>query len=442
MPKGIETNWNFSHLLRSYQAQVILCCCAAIYGMLWSAEAIISISMILLVLIALFEVDYSTNENMKIKLIIRKNIRAQLRDKKSWWWISMPFLLVFFSVPYSEDWTYILERLRIKLPFLILPFAFAVMPSLTKRELRIIGTFFILACTIAAIGVLSNYIQNFESINYNISRGKAIPTPSNHIRFSLSMACAIFCGGAMTVEKSIFGIKGERYIFGILTVFLFLFLHILSVRSGLLAFYVALGIFLIQFIYRSRRWKIGLAGIIAMIAIPYFAVIYVPSFKNKYYYMKHDVYNYFEGNGKDYSDSERLISLNAASEIIAEHPIIGVGAGDLKKEMYQVYANKSAEGAAEKMPHSQFVTVAAGTGFVGLFLFLISFFVPLFYQKNYQNYLFTALHVIFLMSFFSENTFENNFGLSLWLFTLLIGMSFLKNHSELIHSATAKDLST
>ena len=431
MAKSIKGGMKFSDLLHSYRAQVVLLCCAAIYGMLWSAEAIISISMILLVLIALFEVDNPISKNSRIRIGIRKNIRAQLKGKRTWWWVTVPFLLVLFSIPYSEDWTYLLERLRVKLPFLILPFAFAVMPSLTKRELRIIGTFFVLACTVAAVGVLWNYLQNFEAINFNISRGKAIPTPSNHIRFSLSMACSIFCAGALTLEKRIFGIKGEQYFFGILTFFLFTFLHILSVRSGLLAFYVALGIFLIQYIYRSRRWGIGLIGLIAMMAIPYFAVIYVPSFKNKYYYMKHDVYSYFEGNGKNYSDSERLISLNAAKEIITEHPIIGVGAGDLKKEMYQVYANKSAEEAAEKMPHSQFVTVAAGTGFIGLILFLISFFIPLFYQKNYRNYLFTALHVIFFMSFFSENTFENNFGLSLWLFMLLIGMNIeQKYHSS------------
>ena len=428
MTKSINEIWNFSNLLRSYRAKVVLCCCAAIYGMLWSAEAIISISMILLVLVALFEIDYPIAENTKIKFGFRKNIRAQLQGKMSWWWITMPFLLVFFSVPYSEDWAYTLERLRIKLPFLILPFAFAVMPTLRKEELRIIGTFFVCACTIAAISVLWNYIQNFESINYNISRGKAIPTPSNHIRFSLSMACGIFAAAAFTLEKKIFGLKGEKYFFGLLTIFLFVFLHILSVRSGLLAFYTALGVFLIQFIYRSRRWRIGLAGTIAMIAIPYFAVIYMPSFKNKYYYMKHDVHSYFEGKGKDYSDSGRLISLNAAKEIIIQHPIIGVGAGDLKKEMYQVYAKKTAEDAAEKMPHSQFITVLAGTGLIGLILFLISFFVPLFYQKNYRNYLFTALHVIFFISFFFENTFENNFGLSLWLFLLLLGIKY-KEHS-------------
>lgn len=421
----------FSNLLRSYRAQVVLFCCAAIYGMLWSAEAIISISMIFLVAIAIFQIDYPSPENSKIKIGLRKNISAQVKDKRAWWWISIPFLLVLFSIPYSEDWTYLLERLKIKLPFLLLPFAFAVMPRLGRRELRIIGTFFVCACTVAAIGVLWNYMQNFETINYNISRGQAIPTPSNHIRFSLSVACGIFCAGALTLEKDIFGIKVGKYIFGFLTIFLFAFLHILSVRSGLLAFYVAVAIFLIQYIYRSRRWGIGLIGLIAMTAIPYFAVIYLPSFKNKYYYMKHDMYSYFKGDGKNYSDSERLISLNVAKEIIIEHPVIGVGAGDLKKEMYQVYANKSAEDAAEKMPHSQFVTVAAGTGFIGLILFLIGFFVPLFYQRNYRNYLFTALHVIFFMSFFSENTFENNFGLSLWLFSLLIGMNALyRDHSS------------
>ena len=122
MSKNIRGIWHFSKLLRSYRAQAVLFCCAAIYGMLWSAEAIISISMILLVAVAIFQVDYPFTKNTKIKIGIRENIKIQLVGKRAWWWISVPFLLVLFSVPYSEDWTYILERLRIKLPFLLLPF--------------------------------------------------------------------------------------------------------------------------------------------------------------------------------------------------------------------------------------------------------------------------------------------------------------------------------
>jgi len=415
--------------LRSYRTQVVLFCCAAIYGMLWSAEAVISISMIGLIVISIFEVDYSDYENSKLKLHIRHNISSHLQAKKAWWWITVPFLLVLFSIPYSEDWTYIVERLRIKLPFLLLPFAFAVMPSLGKRELRIIGGFFVVACSIAAVGVLWNYYTHFTEINAQISRGKAIPTPSNHIRFSLSMVLGIFCAAALTLQESFSRRKRWSYFFGFLTIFLFIFLHILSVRSGLLSFYAALGVFLVQYIYRSRRWAVGLVALIFMVAVPYFAVIYVPSFKNKYYYMKHDIYSYLEGKGENFSDSERLFSLSAAKEIFMQNPVIGVGAGDLKKEMYQVYTQKSDADDAKKMPHSQLVTIATGTGLVGLILFLISFFVPLFSGGRYRNYLFTALHVIIFLSFLSENTFENNFGISLWLFALLIGINYLREHS-------------
>jgi hypothetical protein len=67
----------------------------------------------------------------------------------------------------------------------------------------------------------------------------------------------------------------------------------------------------------------------------------------------------------------------------------------------------------------------AGTGIIGVLLFAFAFFFPLLYQKNYRNPLFLALHAIIFMSFMMENTVENNFGISLYLFFLLMGVNYL-----------------
>lgn len=429
---------SLSVIFRSARAQVILYVCAAVYGMIFSAPAVISIAMILLVLVGPLRMRRAAKG--KISITWRENIGRRWSERQRHLWIAVPFLLVVFSLPYTEDFTYAAERLRIKLPFLLLPLAFAALPALRRRDVRIIGAFFVGILTVAAVGVLWKYYQNFAIINESLEHGKSIPTPSSHIRFSLAVAGGIFCAGALSLCKGICGTAGERYGFGFLTIFLFIFLHILSVRSGLLAFYTASGILLLRYIYASGNRLLGTVGLLLLLAVPTAAVMFVPSLQSKYQYVKYDLEMSLRGEGKSYSDGERWISLRAARDIITEHPLFGVGAGDLRKEMYEIYQRESSGNAVAKMPHSQFASVAAGTGIVGLILFLIGFFKPIFWQNNYRNYLFLAWHVIIFSSFLSENTFETNFGVSLWLFGLLIGLSY-EEESSVAHSVTVKERS-
>lgn len=411
-------------LLKSYGTQVVFFCCAAIFGMLWDKAAIISIPMIMLVLIALIEVQYPSENNGRFAVQLRPNIVQRLQDKKYWFWIAIPFLLVVLSMPYSEDWDYLIERLRIKLPFLILPFAFAVTPPLKRKELHLIGFAFIGIMLTVAAYVLFNYFNNYEIINLRITQGKPIPTPSNHIRFSLSVAIAVLVSGAFTSHFYNKKNKVLAGVFGLVTLFLVIFIHILSVRSGLLALYAAIGSMTLLWIWKSKKWLLGSTVLLGLIALPFLALQFVPSLQKKAQYAQEDLKGMLSGNTKSYSDGERLISWRAAFQIIKENPIIGVGAGDLKQEMKNKYIE---QGNPEmfKRPHCQWISIAVANGIIGVILFAIGFFVPLFSRKNYQVYLLLALHIIFFLSLLPENTFENNYGVSLWLFALLIGLNYV-----------------
>jgi hypothetical protein len=54
----------------------------------------------------------------------------------------------------------------------------------------------------------------------------------------------------------------------------------------------------------------------------------------------------------------------------------------------------------------------------------------LFYRKNWRNPLFLALHAVIFSSFFVENTIENNFGVSLYLFFLLVGVKYMSQEEQ------------
>ncbi len=396
-------------------------------SMLVSAEFVLSVAMIALVLLALFQLKI---DGPKVSLGLRdtlKNDFSKYWKYKAWLAVSVPFLIVLISALWSSDWHYTLERLRIKLPFLVLPFAFAVMPALRKREILTILYFLLVTMSIISFYVLINFAMNYEAVMGELGRGGHLPTPSNHIRFSLTLAIAIIGGLALWMENFHFRHAFERYFIAGLTLFLFIFIHILSVRSGILALYLALAVLAMYFVLVKKKYLQGLAGLLCLMALPIMAYFTVPSFKLKIDYAVWDYKQFVQGIGSHYPDSERLVSMQVGLQIGNEHPLFGVGAGDLDQAAKSVYQSQYAGKYNFRMPHNQLLTVYAGTGALGLAVFLWAFFFPVFYKKNYRNPLFLSFHAIVFMSFLMESTIENNFGVSLYLFFLLIGLNYLSD---------------
>ncbi|MBI5915029.1 MAG: O-antigen ligase family protein [Bacteroidetes bacterium] len=418
-------------LLQSYKAQAVICLFIWLVSMVLSAEFVLSVSMIVLLALSLFQLKI---DGPKVHFTLRDSLRENFRqywNYKAWLAVSVPFLLVLVSWLWSTDLVYTLERLRIKLPFLVLPFAFASMPPLRRREIFTILYFLLVMMSIISLYVLLNFIANFDAVIGELGRGGHLPTPSNHIRFSIMLALAIIGGLALWVEKFHFQQPGERWFIGGLTLFLFVFIHVLSVRSGLISFYLALLALGVFYVYFKKKYLIGLVGIAAVVVLPLAAYFTLPSFKTKVDYARWDYLQFRQGTGTDYPDSERFTSIKIGLEIGHEHPLLGVGAGDLRQAVQEKYET----GAAGKYKfrfttNNQLVTVYAGTGLVGLALFFVGFFCPLFYRKNFRNPLLLALHAIVLSSFFVDNTIENNFGTSLYLFFLLMGLNYLSNEEK------------
>ncbi len=411
-------------LLQSYKAQSIILLFIWLVSMVLSAEFVLSVSMIGLLLLAFFELRI---EGPKVSLHLRGTLLQNFRKYwhyKAWLAVSAPFLLVLVSWLWSSDLTYTLERLRIKLPFLVLPFAFASMPALRKREIYTILYFLLIVMSVISLYVLLQFAANFETVMDELGRGGHLPTPSNHIRFSLVLALSIIGGLALFLEGFHFARPSERWLTGSLTLFLFVFIHVLSVRSGIASLYAALLVMGVFFVFVKKRYALGLLGITSVVLLPVLAYHLLPSFKLKVDYARWDYLQFEQGIGENYPDSERLNSMRVGLEIAKTRPLFGVGAGDLRSEVKKMYEEGRAGGYDFKMPHNQFVSVLAGTGAVGLALFLAGFFFPLFYRKNYLNPLLLALHAVVFMSFFVENTIENNFGVSLFLFFLLIGLNY------------------
>ena len=114
-------------------------------------------------------------------------------------------------------------------------------------------------------------------------------------------------------------------------------------------------------------------------------------------------------------------------ELVREHPLAGVGIGDLARER-----KKKLETAAEQprdilLPQKKIEFIAAGTGVFGLLVFMAVIVLPLSVKRNLHNWLFICFHIIILSSFFTEATIEEQMGNGFYLLFLLLMYIFIQS---------------
>ncbi|MEO6166522.1 MAG: O-antigen ligase family protein [Chitinophagales bacterium] len=392
---------------------------AGIAGMFIS-RAMVSISMIVLIGYAILLLDP------------RKTFHAFFKDRVLVA-LSMIFFLYLVSCFNStEDPSFFLERIRLKLPFLALPVAFTVFQNkITGRQFNLLLYFFFLTVVITTLIITIHYAADFEEINSAYMQGRVIDTPFSHIRYSLMVAFAIFTGYYLFVQKVVVCFSWERWVIVIFSGYLIFFIHLLAVRSGLVAFYGCVIYLIFNFIFRRKDLKTALLLTTVVVLLPLLTYNFLPSVKAKVNYMKYDLQQLMQfKNASGLSDGGRILSIDKGMELFSDHPLIGVGIGDLRQEMRRKLEQAPEHPRDYLLPHNQFVFVAAGTGIIGLLIFCAGVFLPLFYRRNLNNILFVCFHIIIISSFLTEATVEEQMGTAFYLQFLLLLYVFLQSEKS------------
>ncbi|MBB4078284.1 O-antigen ligase [Lewinella aquimaris] len=378
-------------------------------GMVFS-PVVLSIGIILTALLLVLGRDRGLNPDWRrgFPLLLQSSL---------YWGLTGLYLLLIVGIPQTEDWPYLLERLRIKLPLLILPFAWAAIAFDRSGFIRLgqIGRRAVLVfIAVVLTGVLLNYALHFGAINELIGQGKPMPVPrENHIRFSLLVAIA-----------TVIGLEGwfryrDRVLLA-LSLFLLAGLHLLAVRSGLVAAYAGCGVVLVWTSVRQGSYRYLVYGLLVAVAIPTLAYLTVPSFRTKLQYMRYELLHRDPNkDALEYSDEGRLTSIKFGLELWRKHPVLGVGPGNLRMEMDRIYADRL-PGTPGKRPHNQFVSALAGSGLLGFAITVGCFLLIGFGDGRWRDPAFFGVWTVFLLSCLVENTLESSVGVSLFTVTLLL----------------------
>ncbi len=388
----------------------LLMLAGVVFGLVISPP-ILSVALISLVVLGLLDPLQGINPRW------RQAIGPMLRQPFFWAMAGL-YLLLLFGCWQTEDWGYYFERLRIKVPLLALPIIWPGLPLLKQSERGWVLGGTVIFMALVLFGVLVNYGLHFEEINDMIKRGKSVPVPRNHIRFSLLVAIATLLSvGAYRMQAF-----GKRRLWLFLGGFLFVGQHLLAVRSGLAGAYGGVGVLILALAWERGTWWPAIAGLVGLTLLPILAYVAVPSFRAKMQYARYELFHRNPAEDKgDYSDEGRLTSLRLGLQVWQDHPVFGVGPGNLRQEMDLRYAAVLPE-ADPRRPHNQFVSALAASGTVGGIVTLGCFLVLGFWGVRRRQPVYLAVWTVFFLSCLVENTLETSAGVSMFcVFLLLLG---------------------
>lgn len=305
-----------------------------------------------------------------------------------------------------------------QLPFLVLPIAFWALPPLSSQVLRRMYLLFYYLVVVSALGSTVYYLMHTAEINQLYYQSQIMPTVPDYIRFSLMVTLAIAVGGLFLMHNVVVG--HYRILMVLITAFLILYLYLLSVRSGLVAFN-CLGIATLIWLLTKRSYKQALGVGVMLLVLPWLSFLCFPTFHNKYYNTRDDVGRIEKvGSANNFSLVGRVYSYKVGFQIAQAHPLVGVGKADMEDEVAFYYQADfpDIKPSAYLLPHNQFLYYLVAFGGLGLLFFVGCFYYPLYWARAGTRPIMTAQYLIISLSFLVEYTLDqkNQVGL---LFTLL-----------------------
>jgi hypothetical protein len=109
--------------------------------------------------------------------------------------------------------------------------------------------------------------------------------------------------------------------------------------------------------------------------------------------------------------------------VIRQHPLFGVGTGDLPMVFENQYREMKSDLATQYRlrSHNQYLSITVGFGLIGLAWFMFVMFYPGIKTRNFNNYFYVIFWIIFMVSMLTEDTIENQEGVTFYaLFTALM----------------------
>jgi len=369
----------------------------AIYlGAIHFSPSIASIASILL----LINAAWHFNENTHIKSL---SIAQTL-------FISVFFVSIGISMYHGCDLNQLIPKLLVRLPVVFIP---SLMSFVKHRNIVLSKYWYVFSLPIfwLAIASICNYAMHYNFLSQMVLESKPLPIYSKvyHIEFSVIISMILLVLLSWKLENHEMKMGGTNFFFCLIFGGLFIALHVLSARTGLLGFWS--GVLFMAWNYRRRlSIKFILFAAVGMVAI-----LLVPSVKNRIINTIDDLSAVTHKEDlNDKSFGQRWEAWGVILHAGKKTPLFGVGQCNIENTMQRSFTELKSNLDAENRisPHNQYLQWFIEIGLIGTVFWIVAMVFTIHTARKWEITIFVfSIALAIVMSIMFESLFERQSGI-------------------------------
>lgn len=336
----------------------------------------------------------------------------------------MPYLAFLFSLSFTDNFQSALKDLtETKTGILVFPFLIFFSRRFNDKEVKIVLLTFVISCLCVAV-----YCIMVASYRFHI--GEARPFMTYHELSLLAGMHAVYLAMFYLFSIIILIYLSEDFYGSVrLKVVLYCSIAIFIVSIFLLAarthifllILAAIGYFAYRFYKRTSLFQALLrASLLGLFLI--FLVFLFPQNRERF----KQLINYkgeYHINSKWGEQQMRPLVWRCALQLIAQNPAFGLGIGDVQDALHQCYVQNEftsltyfEKAGVRFNAHNQYLEMTLAAGVLGLIIFLLTLFIPLFKSFKFQHRLYLFFILLFALSCMTESFLERYNGVAFYSF--------------------------
>ncbi|MFC0773721.1 O-antigen ligase family protein [Terrimonas alba] len=358
---------------------------------------------------------------------IQQKIRLFKERKSVWFMLAFAFLL-FVSSFLSSNHEAASRFLQLRLPLILFPFSIGLIQlSKEQRDKILLGTAIIvtISCFISLCYAIFRYSQHNDTAwLYNDALSFLIGQQS--IYTSLLVNISIYIFGYHLLYSRLFA--GYKFWLGFGIFFLFIISYLLASRNMMLILYATTIGFSFYYVFQKKKWLEGATLTMGMIIAGFLIFKFFPKTINRFKELAFTQFDYQSQAKESHYAGEltsgqwnganfRLAAWQCGWQLVKEHPLMGVGLGDKKDELFKVYEQKQFHFAitTNKNVHNNYLDILYSLGIIGLLVFLAGWVIfPALQFFSSKDNLALLILATFALAMITENYFDRSLGAMLF----------------------------
>jgi O-antigen ligase len=323
--------------------------------------------------------------------------------------------------------------LEVKLSLLIFPLVFATADKddVNPKMVSWIFFAFIAGCFISSLILFfiafQDYIRAGDPIVFFYTHFSRF-VHTSYFAMYLNMAIT-FLGYRLVAGSA--GMKtGIRILYAGLLLFFSLEVFLLSSKAGIFCLLLILFLVCLYFMMQSGKVRTGLILMLVAGGTFYAAFRFLPVTAYRFK-VTEKVISGKGGTDNDIVEGnhERLVVWKAALHVIREHPLLGVGTGDVRDEMMMEFEreHKHAAYTMQLNAHNQFMQTYVATGLAGFLTLLLMLVIPGWQAFRRRNLLYFLFLLVFALNILVESMLEVQAGVVYYAFFNTLLFCYMKS---------------